>query len=83
MVAAFSVTVALPETAMEVGLKLAVTPAGRPAIDRSTVPAKPASGLTATEAVAALPGRIVIEPGVVETMKSRWATTGKTDGADT
>ena len=48
----------------EAGVKVAPAPIGKPVALRTTVPVKPAKGVTATEYTALSPGITAIEDGV-------------------
>jgi hypothetical protein len=67
---AVTVIVVFPEPLTEVGLKLAVNPAGRPLTVKVTVPVNPPEGVTVTVYVAEPGSLIVREPGVADKLKS-------------
>src|SRR5215470_3209725 len=65
-----AVTVSVLAEVALVGLKFAVTPEGRPEIDRFTVPLKPLTGLTLMVLVPMLPCVMVSELGEADRVKS-------------
>lgn len=72
------VTVDEPEPPVtEVGLKLALAPAGRPLAVKDTVPAYPFSGLILAVKLALAPGIMACELGVAEMEKSGGGVTVK------
>jgi hypothetical protein len=65
------VSVEVPEPPLiELGLKLAIAPMGKPLAERFTVLLKPFDGLTVTVVLVLLPAVTVAEAGESETLKS-------------
>ena len=58
-----------PEEVMEAGEKIALAPAGRPAADRLTIPAKPFWGVTVVVTTPLVPAINVLEVGVTASPK--------------
>ena len=71
-----TVMVAAPEPVMEVGLKLAVAPGGKPLTLNTTVSAKLPDGVTLALKEAVRPALMVVEPGETEREKSAEAGGG-------
>jgi uncharacterized membrane protein YccF (DUF307 family) len=65
-----TVELPLPGAAMELGLKLAVTPVGKPEADRDTAELKPPVMVVETVLLAELPWFMLIAAGDALTMKS-------------
>lgn len=65
-----TVELPLPGAAMELGLKLAITPAGKPEADRDTAELKPPVMVVETVLLAELPWFMLIAAGDAETIKS-------------
>jgi hypothetical protein len=59
-----------PEVVTEVGLNVAVAPAGRPVTLNATFPVNPFTGATVAVYVVPAPGRIVRDAGVAVSVKS-------------